>query len=95
MSKIPLLPAPRGSARRMEAPMIHGKAKMAITIPLLFIRVASHPPPRMAMTFTAPNGMLKRIVVNLSKPNDCTIKGPKVPIPPEGILVCVSNGSYN
>lgn len=63
---------------------------MAITAPLLLIRVASQPPQRMAIMLTTPKGMLKRIVWNLSKPKDCTIRGPKVPIPPDGMLDGVS-----
>ena len=64
---------------------------MAITIPLLLMCVASQPPPRMAMMLTTPNGMLKRIVLNLLKPKDWTIKGPNVPIPPDGILQLISS----
>ena len=81
-----MLPGPRGRARRMDAPAMHGRARMAITIPLLLMRVASQPPPRIAITLTAPKGILNKMVLNLSKPKDCTINGPNVPIPPEGIL---------
>jgi hypothetical protein len=38
------------------------------------------------MSWTAPKGILNKIVVNESNPKDCTINGPKVEIPPLGIL---------
>jgi hypothetical protein len=57
-----------------------------MTRPLDLMRVASQPPQRMAMMFTTPKGMLKRMVRNWSKPKDWTIRGPKVPIPPDGML---------
>lgn len=49
---------------------MQGSARMAITMPLLLIRVARKPPQRMAIMFTMPKGMLKRMVWNLSKPKD-------------------------
>jgi hypothetical protein len=39
-----------------------------------------------AIICTAPKGMLKRIVVKLSKPKDWMIRGPKVEMPPLGML---------
>lgn len=85
-----MLPGPRFNPRRSEAPRIHGRDKMEMTIPLLLICVASQPPPRIAIILTTPNGILNRMVLNLSKPNDWTIEGPKVPIPPDGMLLVVS-----
>jgi hypothetical protein len=50
------------------------------------VLVASAAPPIVAMICTAPKGMLSRIVLKLSKPKEFTIRGPKVVIPPLGIL---------
>lgn len=45
------------------------------------------------MSWTAPNGMLKRIVLNWSKPKASMIKGPNVEIPPLGRLVLSASSS--
>lgn len=62
---------------------------MEMTAPLLC--VASQPPPRIAIILITPNGILNRMVLNLSKPNGWAIKGPEVPISPDGMLLIVSN----
>ena len=85
-----MLPGSRFNPRRSESPRIHGRAKMEITAPLLLVCVASQPPPQIAIILTTPNGILNKMVLNLWKPNDWTIKGPKVPIPPDGKLLIVS-----
>jgi hypothetical protein len=41
------------------------------------------------MICTAPNGILRRIVSKGLNPNELTIRGPKVVIPPLGILLSV------
>lgn len=55
--------------------------------PFFFVQVAIAAPPKVAKIWTAPNGMFRRIVLKLSKPKELTIRGPKVVIPPLGILV--------
>jgi len=57
-----------------------------MTAALLLILEASQPPPRIEMICTIPNGMLNRIVVNLSYPNAEMIREPNVPIPPLTML---------
>jgi hypothetical protein len=52
----------------------------------ILILSASHAPPSVEIICTAPKGMLKRIVVKESNPNDWMIRGPKVEIPPLGML---------
>jgi hypothetical protein len=67
-------------------PAIAGMVRSTITGPFILIREAKYAPPMMAMSWTAPKGMLNKIVVNGSNPKDCTINGPNVEIPPLGIL---------
>jgi hypothetical protein len=67
-------------------PAIAGIVKNTITGPFLLIHEAKKAPPMMAMSWTAPKGMLNKIVVNESNPKDCTINGPNVEMPPLGIL---------
>lgn len=47
-------------------------------------------PPRVEIIWTAPKGMLKRIVVKESKPKDWMMRGPKVEMPPLGILLKIT-----
>ena len=54
------------------------------------VLVANAAPPIVAMICTAPNGILRRIVLKALKPKELTIKGPKVVMPPLGILDPVS-----
>jgi len=54
--------------------------------------VAKAAAPRVAMIWTAPKGMLRRIVLNAENPKELTIRGPKVLIPPLGILFSFSIG---
>ena len=67
-------------------PMIGGMQRIARAGPLRFVQVAKAAPPMVATICTAPNGMLRRIVLNGLKPNEFTIKGPNVVMPPLGIL---------
>lgn len=69
-------------------PAIENRHSKAITGPFIFSTVASHAPPMVAMSWTAPKGILKRIVLNWSKPKDSIIRGPKVDMPPLGSLAC-------
>jgi hypothetical protein len=68
----------------MIHPMIGGTLRNANTGDFRFILVATHAPPIVAISCTAPNGMLNRIVANLSYPKDLMIKGPNVEMPPDG-----------
>jgi hypothetical protein len=70
----------------MTMPMIGGIQSRARAGPLRFVQVAKAAPPMVATIWTAPKGMLRRIVLKGLKPNELTIKGPKVVIPPLGIL---------
>jgi len=63
--------------------------------PFRLVRVANAAPPIVAMICTAPNGILRRIVLKALKPNELTIKGPKVVMPPLGILDPVSMSITN
>jgi hypothetical protein len=54
--------------------------------PFLLVYVAKAAPPRVAIICTTPNGMLRGIVLNASYPKDLTMRGPKIVIPPLGIL---------
>ena len=74
----------------MEIPMIGGMHRAASIGDFIFQCVAAKAPPRVAVSWTAPNGMLKRVVVKLSYPNAFTIKGPNVEMPPLGIETAVS-----
>lgn len=49
-------------------------------------RLESQAPPRVEIIWTAPKGMLKRMVVKESKPKDSIIKGPNVEMPLLGML---------
>ena len=71
-------------------PIMGGIQRRIRTGDFFFSFVASHAPPSVATICTVPKGMLKRIVVNELKPNDFTINGPKVDIPPLGILLHLS-----
>ena len=77
----------------MTQPMIGGMQRSAKAGPFFFVQVANAAPPIVAMICTAPKGMLRRIVWKLSKPKPLTINGPKVVIPPLGILRVVSCGA--
>lgn len=59
---------------------------MARTGAFIFQAVANQAPPIVAMSWTAPNGTLRRIVFRELNPNDSTIRGPNVVMPPLGIL---------
>lgn len=61
-----------------------------MTGPFFLMREARKAPPMIATSWTAPKGILNRIVVNESNPNDCTINGPNVEMPPLGILDPIS-----
>ena len=71
----------------MMEPTIAGIVRAIMMGPLIRTRVAMIPLPRIAKNCTAPNGRLKRMVVNESNPNALIIKGPKVVIPPLGMLL--------
>lgn len=73
-----------------DMPMMGGMHKNARTGLFTFQRVAANAPPSVATNWTAPKGMLKRIVVKLSNPKDFTMSGPKVVMPPDGIDTAVS-----
>lgn len=70
----------------MMHPIIGGMHSSTMTGPFFFNPRARNAPPMVAISCTAPNGMLKRIVWNESKPKDFTMSGPNVDMPPEGIL---------
>lgn len=74
----------------IEIPMIGGMHSAGRTGPFAFHLVAAHALNRIATSCTAPNGMLKRIVSNGPKPNDSTMSGPKVEIPPDGMETAMS-----
>jgi hypothetical protein len=74
----------------MMMPMIGGMHSKMRTGDFFFSLVASQAPPTVATICTAPNGMLKRIVVKESKPNDLMMSGPKVEMPPLGMETAVS-----
>jgi len=57
--------------------------------------VAAKAPLNVATSWTAPKGMLNRMVVKLLNPNDLTINGPKVEIPPDGIDTAVSMENHS
>lgn len=63
-----------------------GTQRPAMTGPFLWIFVAIQEPPTVETSWTAPKGMLKRMVWKESKPKDLTMRGPKVEMPPEGML---------
>ena len=73
----------------ITVPAIGGIHSIASAGPFFFVQVANAAPPIVAMICTAPNGMLRRIVSKLSNPKELTIRGPKVVIPPLGILFFV------
>lgn len=55
-------------------------------------RLESQAPPRVEIIWTAPKGMLKRIVVKGSNPKDSIMRGPKVEMPPLGMLFSLKHG---
>lgn len=67
-------------------PAIGGRHSSARTGPFIFQAVANQAPPIVAMSWTAPNGTLRRMVFRSLNPKDLTIKGPNVVMPPLGIL---------
>jgi hypothetical protein len=73
----------------MTQPTIGGKQRSANVNPFFFDQVAKIAPPMVAIICTAPNGIFRRIVLKLSNPNPSIINGPKVEIPPLGILPTV------
>lgn len=77
----------------MTHPAIGGMQSSARAGPLRFVQVANAAPPIVATIWTAPKGMLRRMVLNLLKPKELTISGPKVVMPPLGILF--RSASYN
>lgn len=77
----------------MIHPAIGGMQSNASAGPLRFVQVANAAPPIVAAIWTAPKGMLRRMVLNLLKPKELTISGPKVVMPPLGILF--PSASYN
>lgn len=68
-------------------PAMGGMQSRASAGPLRLVQVANAAPPIVATIWTAPKGMLRRIVLNALKPKEFTINGPKVVMPPLGILV--------
>lgn len=72
-------------------PAMGGRQSKRRAGPFFLVKVANAAPPKVAQIWTKPKGMLSRIVLNLLKPNEFTIKGPKVVMPPEGILVVLEN----
>lgn len=60
----------------------------AITSPFVRNLLASHPPPRMMKTCTAPKGRLNRIASKFVYPKEVIIRLPNVLIPPLGMLEC-------
>ena len=79
----------------MTQPIIGGMQRSASAGPFFLVQVAKAAPPIVATICTAPNGMLRRIVWKLLNPNPFTIKGPKVVMPPEGILGHISTHRWN
>lgn len=59
----------------------------AITRPFRWVHVASHPVVKIARIWITPKGILNKIVVKLSNPNDFTIREPKLEIPPLAMLL--------
>jgi hypothetical protein len=68
-------------------PAMGGMQSKARAGPLRFVHVAKAAPPMVATICTAPKGMLRRMVLNGLKPKELTISGPKVVMPPLGILI--------
>lgn len=77
----------RSTFRRITEPMIAGIVRPIMIGPLILTLVAMTPLMRMAQNWTAPKGVLNKMVVNWSKPNALMMRGPKVVIPPLGILL--------
>lgn len=71
----------------MTMPTIGGIQRSSKAGPFLFVHVAIAAPPNVAMIWTAPKGMLRRMVSKLPKPKELTMRGPKVVTPPLGILM--------
>lgn len=74
--------ASRAIRRNITHPAIKGRHSRIKTGPFIFNTVANHAPPSVAMSWTALKGMLKRMVLNSSKPKASMIKGPNVDMPP-------------
>src|SRR3569833_703512 len=72
-----------------------GRHSSAMTGPFFLMYVARNAPPIVATVCTKPNGMLNRMVVKGSSTKDCTIKGPKVEMPPEGMLMEKSSANQH
>lgn len=70
----------------MMHPAIGGRQSSASTGAFIFQKVASQAPPIVAMSWTAPNGIFKRMVLRSSNPKALTMRGPNVVMPPLGIL---------
>ena len=68
-------------------PAMGGRQRRRSAGPFFLVHVANAAPPKVAQICTNPKGIFSRIVLNLLKPNEFTIKGPKVVMPPEGMLV--------
>jgi hypothetical protein len=73
----------------MMVPAIGGIHSSARAGPFFFVQVANAAAPIVAMICTAPNGMLRRMVSKLLNPKEFTIRGPKVVMPPLGILLLI------
>lgn len=71
----------------MMAPTLGSTLAPAITRPLRWVHVASHPVINIARIWMTPKGILNRIVVKLSNPNDLTIREPKLEMPPLAMLL--------
>ena len=70
-------------------PIIGGIHRSASAGPFFLVQVAKAAPPKVAIICTAPKGIFRRMVLKASNPNPCTINGPKVVMPPLGILLTV------
>ena len=84
-----------GIPSMIEMPIIGGTQSPAKIGDFRFQCVAAKAHPSVAVSCTAPNGILKRIVVNGSKPKLSTIRGPNVEIPPDGIETAVNIENQN
>jgi hypothetical protein len=70
----------------MITPAIVGTQRSASVKPLRFVQVANKAPPKIEMIWTAPKGIFRRMVWKELKPKELMIKGPKVVMPPLGML---------
>jgi hypothetical protein len=74
------------SVSRMARPATGPRQRSMRARAFMRILSESRAPPSVAISCMAPEGMLKRIVVKLSKQKDGMIRGPKVEMPPLGML---------